>query len=120
MREPQLMLLLSTIEDIYQNDNSGGRFPFGLVLAGLTLRQSGPSNATSQPPSIYNGDRVVQLRFKYYLSANVSNLCYFGACYNGTTPTSGLDLGIIQVRISDYFGLNPGSGYKILSWRTPW
>lgn len=105
--------------DLYQNTSGGAKLSAGAVFSGLTLRQAGASDSSSPPPSKYNGDRVVQLRFKYYLTRNTSNLCYLGACY-AASPTSGLDFGIIQLRIFDYFGLANGSGYKVLAWRTPW
>ena len=105
--------------DLYQNTSGGAKLSAGAVFSGLTLRQAGASDSSSAPPSKYNGDRVVQLRFKYYLTPNTSSLCYLGACY-AASPTTGLDFGIIQLQIFDYFGLANGSGYKVLAWRTPW
>lgn len=104
--------------DLYQNTSGGAKLSAGAVFSGLTLRQAGASDSSSPPPSKYNGDRVVQLRFKYYLTSATS-LCYLGACY-AASPTTGLDFGIIQLQIFDYFGLANGSGYKVLAWRTPW
>lgn len=84
------------------NGNSIYKFDKGLLAKAVTVTFTGSAQNVGNvaPPSPYNGDRVVQLRF--------------------WSKTRQQNLGIIQVVIRDYFGRRVGSGYKIIGWRAIW
>lgn len=84
------------------NGNSSLILSKGVVARAVSLSATGSAQSSGNvaPPSPYNGDRVVQLRF--------------------WSKTRTQDLGLIQVVIRDYFGRRQGAGYKIIAWRTVW
>ena len=72
------------------------------------INSANPNVSGTDMPKTYNGDRVVQLKF--WRGTNLSK----------ANRTQDKIMGFIQVRIYDYFGLKPNSGYKILTWRAAW
>jgi hypothetical protein len=82
----------------------------GAIFRAARIYEGGGSFTTSgtDMPKSYNGDRVVQLKF--WRGTNLSK----------ANRTQEKILGFVQVRIYDYFGLKPNSGYKILTWRAAW
>ena len=72
------------------------------------INSANPKVSGTDMPKSYNGDRVVQLKF--WRGTNLSK----------ANRTQDKILGFVQVRIYDYFGLKPNSGYKILTWRAAW
>lgn len=96
--------------DLSSDDQAN--FSNGAMFKALAMHTTGAAAATPSvsPPSAYNGDRFIQLRF----------WCVRGPYCPDGTPDRDRDLGIVQLLVRDRFGAEPGAAYEVLLWRTMW
>ena len=106
-------------------NQAGAQFTNGVILSGLKLNQNSNSsaNTVAAPPS-YDGDRLVQLRFWFFVTKQdpaYDLLCHPGKS-NFNLPycsSAGIDVGVVQLQLLDYFGIRTGSGYSVKVWQAP-